>query len=81
MFNSGPLDGWRRCQSSLRSREATALSSVCLYYLDELVTFHGIKIRCSSKAFIDSTSAIPNAVSIRDLIPKHQYPNNADCML
>ena len=25
-------------------------------------------------------SAISNAVSIRDMIPKHQYPNNADCM-
>jgi len=39
-----------------------------------------IEIRYSFKAFIDSTSAISNAVSIRDLIPKRQYPNNADCM-
>ena len=71
-------DGWRRCQSALRS-EATALSSVYLY-LDELATFHEIEIRCSFKACIDSTSAISNAVSIRDLIPKHQYSNNAVCM-
>ena len=70
VINSGPVDGWRRCQSSLRS-EATALSSVCLY-LDELATFHEIEIRCNFKTFIDSTSAISNAVSIRDLIPKHQ---------
>ena len=78
VFNSGPVDGWRRCQSSLRS-EATALSCVYLY-LDELATFRGIEIRCSFKAFIDSTVAISNAISIRDLIPKRQYPNNADCM-
>ena len=78
MINSGPVDGWRRCQSSLRS-EATALSSVCLY-LDELATFHEIEIRCNFKTFIGSTSAISNAVSIRDLIPKRQYPNNADCI-
>jgi hypothetical protein len=78
VFNSGPANGWRRCQSSFRS-EATALSSVCLY-LDELATFHEIEIRCSFKAFIDSTVAISNAISIRDLIPKRQYPNNADCM-
>ena len=71
-------DGWRRCQSSLCSG-ATALSSVCLY-LDKVATFHEIEMRCSFKAFIDSTSAISNAVSIRDLIPKRQYPNNADCM-
>jgi hypothetical protein len=78
VVNSGPVDGWRRCQSSLRS-EATALSSVCLY-LDELASFHAIEIRCNFKTFIDSTSAITNAVSIRDMIPKRQYPNNADCM-
>jgi hypothetical protein len=78
VVNSGPVDGWRRCQSSLRS-EATALSSVCLY-LDELASFHAIEIRCNFKTFIDSTSATTNAVSIRDMIPKRQYPNNADCM-
>ena len=78
VINSGPVDGWCRCQSSLRS-EATALSSVCLY-LDELATFHEIEIRCNFKTFIGSTSAISNAVSIRDLIPKRQYPNNADCI-
>jgi hypothetical protein len=76
--NSGPVDGWRRCQSSLRS-EATALSSVCLY-LDELASFHAIEIRCNFKTFIDSTSAITNAVSTRNMIPKRQYPNSADCM-
>jgi hypothetical protein len=47
------MDGWRRCQSSLCS-EATAISYVCLY-LDDLATFHEIEIRCSFKAFIDST--------------------------
>ena len=67
VINSGPVDGWRRCQSSLRS-EATALSSVCLY-LDKLATFHEIEIRsCNFKTFIDSTSAISNTVSICDLI-------------
>jgi hypothetical protein len=72
------LDGWRRCQSSLRS-EATTLSSVCLY-LDEFESYHSIEIRCKFKTFIDSTSAITNAVSIRDMILKRKYPNNADCM-
>jgi hypothetical protein len=78
VVNSGPVNGWRRGQSSLRS-EATALSSVCLY-LDEFASFHSIKIRCNFTTFIDSTSAITNAVSIRDMIPKRKYPNNADCM-
>ena len=55
------------------------LSSVRLYF-DELVTFHEIEIRCGFKAFIDSTSAISNAVSIRDLLPKLQYSRNTDCM-
>jgi hypothetical protein len=32
------------------------------------------------KTFIDSMNAITNAVSIRDMICKHKYPNNADCM-
>jgi hypothetical protein len=73
------MDRWRRCQSSLRN-EATAPSSVCLYF-DELATFHEIEIRCRFKAFFDSTSAISNDVSIRDLIPKRQeHPHNADCM-
>jgi hypothetical protein len=78
VVNSGPVDGWQRWQSSLRT-EATALSSVCLY-LDELASFHAIEIRCNFKTCIDSTSAITNAVSIRDMIPKRQYPNNADCI-
>ena len=60
-------------------KQATALSSVCLY-LDALASFHSIEIRCKFKTFIDSTSAITNAVSIRDMIPKRKYPNNADCM-
>jgi hypothetical protein len=42
VINSGPVDEWHRCQSSLRS-EATALSSVCLYW-DELASFHVIAI-------------------------------------
>jgi hypothetical protein len=78
VVNSGPVDGWHRCQSSLRS-EATNLSSVCLY-LDELASYHAIEVRCNFRTFIDSKSAITNAVSIRDMIPKRQYPNNADCM-
>jgi hypothetical protein len=79
VFNSaGPVNRWCRWQSSLRS-EATALSSVCVYF-DELATFHEIEIRCHFKAFIDSLSAISNAVSIRNLIPKRQYPHNADYM-
>ena len=78
VINSGPVDGWRRCQSSFCS-EATALSSVC-FYSDKLASFHEIKIRCNFKTFIDSMSVISNAVSIRDMIPKRQYPNNTDCM-
>jgi hypothetical protein len=78
--NSGPgVDGWRRYQSSLCSEATTALSSVCLY-LEKLASFHAIEIRCNFKTFIDSMSAISNAVSIRDMISKRQYPNNADCI-
>ena len=42
VINSGPVDGWYRCQSSLCSEETT-LSSVCLY-LEELASFHAIAI-------------------------------------
>ena len=68
----------QKMNGSLHS-EATALSPVRLYF-DELATFHEIEIRCRFKAFIDSTTAISNAVSIRDLILKRQCPNIADCM-
>jgi len=43
VVNSGPVDGWRRCQSSLRSEATALVSSVCLY-LDELASFHSIEI-------------------------------------
>jgi hypothetical protein len=36
-MNAGPVDGWHKCQTSLRSK-AAALASVTLY-LDELAEF------------------------------------------
>ena len=77
VLNSGPVDGWYRCQSSLRS-EAAAISSVTLY-LDEMASFYCLdRIHCRFQFYVDSSSAISNVEQLRDLIPKRKYPNNAD---
>jgi hypothetical protein len=62
VLNSGPVDGWHRCQSSLRS-EAAALASVTLY-LDELSAFLDLRIHCKFILYVDSTSAITNVQNL-----------------
>ena len=78
VLNEGPVDGWHRCQSSLRS-EAAAIASLAIY-LDELACFHEIEICCTFQLYVDSTSAISNVTLIRDRIPKRRYPDNADLL-
>ena len=78
VLNSGPVDGWHRCQTSLRS-EAAALASVTLY-LDELSAFFDLRIHCSFQLYVDSNSAITNVQNLRDLIPKRRYAHNADIL-
>ena len=63
-MNSGPVNGWDKGQSSLRS-EAAALASVTLY-LDELATYLSLDIKCKFQLYVDSTSAISNVVLIRE---------------
>ena len=74
--NSGPVDGWYKCQSSYRS-ELMALSSAMLF-LDEFSTFHEIEVQCNFHLFVDSTGAISAIEHIRDRIPTRQYPDHAD---
>ena len=76
ILNAGPVDGWHKCQNSLRS-EATALTSVTLY-LDELATFFSLDIQCQFQLFVDSASAISNVSQLRDLIPRRRFLDNAD---
>ena len=78
ILNSGPVDGWFKCQSSLRS-EAAALASLTLY-LDELTEFHQVTIRCTFCLYVDSMSAITNVTTLRDLIPRRRFPNHADVL-
>jgi hypothetical protein len=79
VLNSGPVDGWTRCQSFLVRSEATALSSVTLY-LDELAVFHSLSIRCTFVLYVDSMGAISNVSNLRDLIPKRKFANHADIL-
>ena len=74
--NSGPVDGWSKCQSSYRS-ELQALSSAMLF-LDEYATFHEITVQCSFHIMSDSTGAISAIERSRDKIPSRQYPDHAD---
>ena len=74
--NSGPVDGWAKCQSSYRS-ELTALSSAMLF-LDELTTFFEIEVQCNFQLLVDSTGAISALEHIRDQIPTRHYPDHAD---
>ncbi|KAI2490389.1 hypothetical protein MHU86_24173 [Fragilaria crotonensis] len=78
VLNAGPVDGWHRCQSSLRS-EAAADTSLILY-VDELATYHQVEISCTFQLYVDSTSAISNVKMLRDLIPKRRFPNHADIL-
>ena len=78
VLNAGPVDGWHKCQSSLRSEEA-AIASLTLY-LDELVTYHQVDVCCKFRLYVDSTGAISNVQLLRDLVPKRRFPNNADLL-
>ena len=77
-MNAGPVDGWHKCQTSLRSK-AAALASVTLY-LDELAEFFGLQLHCIFVLFVDSNSAITNVQKLCDLIPKRRFADNADIM-
>ena len=77
-LNAGPVDGWFKCQSSLRS-EAAALASATLY-LNELATWAAIDIKCRFKIFVDSTSAISNVNILKEHIPKRRYTDNANIL-
>jgi hypothetical protein len=70
VLNAGPVNGWHRCQTSLRS-EAAALASVTLYR-DELSAFLDLRIHCTFQLYVDSNSAIANVQNLRDLIPKRR---------
>jgi hypothetical protein len=72
------VDGWHRCQSSLRS-EAVAIASLTLY-LDELATYRQVEIRCTFRLYVDSTSAISNVKKLSNLIPKRRFSNTADIL-
>jgi hypothetical protein len=74
--NSGPVDGWCKCQSSYRS-ELMALSSAILF-LDEFCAFHELSVQCTFQILSDSTGAISAIEHIRDLIPTRHYPDHAD---
>jgi hypothetical protein len=78
VLNAGPVDGWHKCQNSLRS-EVAALASVTLY-LDELVEFYSVDIKCRFLLFVDSTSAISNVQKLKDLIPQRRFADNADIL-
>jgi hypothetical protein len=78
VLHAGPVDGWHKCQSLLRSA-ATALASVTLY-LDELATFYSLTIRSTFHLYVDSSSAISHVSHIRDLIPKRKLANHADIL-
>ena len=78
-LNAGPVDGWFKCQSPLRS-EAAALAAVTLY-LDELANWATFTIECKFKLFlVDSTSAISNVTLLREQIPKRRFADNADIL-
>ena len=77
-LNAGPVDGWFKCQNSLRS-EAAALAAVTLY-LDELAEWAEFTIKSTFKIFVDSTSAISNVTLLKDQIPKRRYADNADIL-
>jgi hypothetical protein len=77
-LNAGPVDGWLRCQNSLRS-EAAALAAVTLY-LDELATWAEFDLQCNFRIYADSTSAISNANLLNEQVPKRRYADNADIL-
>lgn len=68
LSNLGPVDGWHWCQSSL-CRQAAALAWITLF-LDELLMFAQVELKYIFGPFVDSTGAISNVTTIRDLIPK-----------
>jgi hypothetical protein len=78
ILNAGPVDGWYKCQSSLRSA-VTALASVTLY-LDELVHFHSVTIRCTFQLYVNNSRALRNVSNIRDKIPTRKFVDHADAL-
>jgi hypothetical protein len=78
IINSGPVNGWIKCQSSLHS-EAAALASATLF-IDEFATFGAIDIKCQFRIYVDSSSVISNVNLLKELIPKRRFANNADIL-
>jgi hypothetical protein len=78
ILKAGPVDGWHKCQSSLRST-VTALASVTLY-LDELVNFHSVIIRCTFQLYVNNSRALRNVSNIRDKIPTRKFVDHADAL-
>jgi hypothetical protein len=78
VLNAGPVDGWYKCQNSLRS-EVAALASVTLY-LDKLSAFYSLDIQCRFLLYVDSMSAISNVQQLQALIPKRRFADNADIL-
>jgi hypothetical protein len=76
--NAGPVDGWSKCQSTLRSTTA-GLASVTLY-LHELANFHSLSFQCKFQLSSSSIGAINQVSAIRDLIPTRKFANNADLL-
>ena len=75
---AGPVDGWHRCQSSLRS-ELMAIASFCLA-LTEFCLFKNIAIKCKITIVIDNLTAIKRLNQIRVGIDVRQYLANADAL-
>jgi hypothetical protein len=78
ILNTGPVDGWHKCQSSLRSA-VTALASVTLY-LDELVLFHSVTIRCTFQLYVNNSRALRHVSNIRDKTPTRKFVDHADAL-
>jgi hypothetical protein len=78
IINSGPVDDWIKCQSSLRS-EAAALASATLF-IDEFASFGAIDIKCKFRIYVGSASAISNVDLLKELISRRRFANNAEIL-
>ncbi len=74
VLNAGPVDGWHKCQNSLRS-EVAALASVTLY-LDELVEFYSVNIKCRFLLFVERAKQIKQVNLWYKLLARsHEVPD------
>ena len=76
---AGPVDGWTRCQSSLRS-ELVAIASLCLA-LEEFCLFRQIMdIKCKICIYIDNLQAIKHLKELQIGKTVRKYEANADAL-